>query len=102
VTDPTADLKALANRLTKAANAPAVTDQMRADLNDAADIVWEYMVLIEPDDATQNASAPSAFSGSFQRQSRSGRRGPALVLRRMKVRYRRPFSCKRFFGKQSR
>jgi hypothetical protein len=41
--DATANLKALAQRLTEDANAPATTDQMRADLNHAADIVREYI-----------------------------------------------------------
>jgi hypothetical protein len=53
--DAAADLKALARRLTEAANDPATTDRMRADLNDAADIVWEYIVLIEPEDPAQIA-----------------------------------------------
>jgi hypothetical protein len=57
--DRSADLKALAKRLTEAASAPIITDQMRADLNDAADIVWEYIVLIEPEDPTQIALTPS-------------------------------------------
>jgi hypothetical protein len=56
--DRTADLKALARRLTEAASGAAVTAEMRKDLNAAADIVWEYIVLSEPEDPTQIAITP--------------------------------------------
>jgi hypothetical protein len=57
--DRFADLKALIRRLMEAARAPTITDQMRADLTEVANIVWEYMILVECEDPTQIAQIPS-------------------------------------------
>jgi hypothetical protein len=48
--DSTKDLRALARRLAEYSKRPGVSDEMSKDLGASVDIVWEYMVLIEPEE----------------------------------------------------